>query len=134
MNATDQTHLNLDPLEKAIDFLRDALAKPMNPYNRYTTIYHFECTFDLCLKLLRRYLATQAAVYAIFLNDIFRQAGREGIIANVEAWLGYLKGRRLTSHACNEKTAEDLYQMVLAFLPDAQALLDELRRRCGTST
>jgi nucleotidyltransferase substrate binding protein (TIGR01987 family) len=130
MNATQHTPLNLDHLEKAIDSLRDALAQAKNPYTRDATIQRFEYTFELAWKALRRYLATEAAVDAFNLKEIFRQAGRQGIIANVEAWFAYLKGRNLTSHTYNEKTAEETYRLAAAFLPDAQALLDELRKRC----
>ncbi len=132
MSATQQPLLNLDPLEKAVNSLRDALAQVKNPYTRDATIQRFEYTFELAWKALRRYLATEAAVDAFNLKEIFRQAGRQGIIADVEAWFAYLKGRNLTSHTYNEKTAEETYQIAATFLPDAQALLDELRKRCDT--
>ena len=63
-------------------------------------------------------------------SRFFRQAGRQGIIAEVEAWFAYLKGRNLTSHSDNEKTAEETYLLATRFLPDAELLLKELRRRC----
>jgi nucleotidyltransferase substrate binding protein (TIGR01987 family) len=130
MNAPDIRPLNLDPLDKAVGSLRDALSQPKDPYTRDASIQRFECTFELSWKMLRRYLSTESAVDAFNLKEIFRQAGRQGIIANVEAWFSYLKGRNLTSHTYNEKTAEETYQLATAFLPDAQALLDELRKRC----
>jgi nucleotidyltransferase substrate binding protein (TIGR01987 family) len=130
MNNSDTTPLNLAPLVKAVDSLRDALAQPKNPYTRDASIQRFEYTFELSWKLLRRYLATEAAVNPFNLKELFREAGRQGIIANVEAWFAYLKGRNLTSHTYNEKTAEETYQLAVAFLPDAQALVNELRRRC----
>jgi nucleotidyltransferase substrate binding protein (TIGR01987 family) len=130
MNHSDTTPLNLAPLVKAVDSLQDALAQPKNPYTRDATIQRFEYTFELSWKMLRRYLATEAAVDAFNLKDLFRQAGRQGILANVEAWFAYLKGRNLTSHTYNEKTAEETYQLAAAFLDDAQALVHELRRRC----
>jgi nucleotidyltransferase substrate binding protein (TIGR01987 family) len=129
MNAAETASLNLAPLAKAVDSLRDALAQPKNPYTRDATIQRFEYTFELSWKLLRRYLAAEAGVEAFNLKELFREAGRQGIVANVEAWFGYLKGRNLTSHTYNEKTAEETYRLAKAFLPDAQALLDELRRR-----
>lgn len=129
MNAPEPAPLNLDPLGKAAESLRDALAQPKNPYTRDAAIQRFEYTFELSWKLLRRYLATESAVDTFNLKDAFRQAGRQGIIANVEAWFAYLKGRNLTSHTYNEKTAEETYRLAAAFLPDAQALLDELRKR-----
>jgi len=131
MTATEQSPLNLDPLEKAVDSLRDALAQPKNPYTRDATIQRFEYTFELAWKTLRRYLAIETAVDAFNLKEVFRVAGRQGLVADVEAWFDYLKGRNLTSHTYNEKTAEETYRLASAFLPDVQALLDELRKRCG---
>ncbi len=130
MDNPDSTALNLAPLAKAVDSLRDALAQPKNPYTRDATIQRFEYTFELSWKMLRRYMAMEAGVDAFNLKELFRQAGRQGIIANVESWFAYLKGRNLTSHTYNEKTAEETYNLAAAFLDDAQALLDGLRRRC----
>jgi nucleotidyltransferase substrate binding protein (TIGR01987 family) len=132
MHAAEFTPLNLDPLVKAVDSLRDALAQAKNPYTRDATIQRFEYTFELAWKMLRRHLATEALLEPFNIKEVFRQAGRQGIIANVEAWFAYLKGRNLTSHTYNEKTAEETYELAANFLPDAQALLDELRRRCET--
>jgi nucleotidyltransferase substrate binding protein (TIGR01987 family) len=131
MTQTDITPLNLAPLAKAVDSLRDALTQPKNPYTRDASIQRFEYTFELSWKMLRRYLATEAAVETFNLKELFRQAGRQGIIANVESWFSYLKGRNLTSHTYNEKTAEETYLLASAFLHDAQALLDALRIRCA---
>jgi len=129
MNNTEATPLNLDPLAKAVASLRDALAQPKNPYTRNATIQRFEYTFELCWKTLRRYLSAETAFDAFNLKDLFRQAGRLGIIANVESWFAYLKVRNLTSHTYNEKTAEETYALARQFLADADALLHELRRR-----
>lgn len=128
MNATDQTPLNLDPLEKAVDSLQDALAQPKNPYTRDATIQRFEYTFQLAWKVLRRYLATETAVEAFNVKDVFRHAGRQDLITEVEAWFAYLKAHNNAPFAVGEET----YQLAAAFLSDAQALLDELRRRCAT--
>jgi nucleotidyltransferase substrate binding protein (TIGR01987 family) len=130
MNDSESAPLNLAPLVKAVDSLRDALAQPKNPYTRDATIQRFEYTFELSWKALRRYLAAEAAVDVFNLKELFRQAGRQGIIASVESWFAYLKGRNLTSHTYNEKTAEETYKLAAAFLDDAQALLNELRGRC----
>ena len=130
MSTPDTTPLNLNPLAKAVDSLRDALAQPKNQYTRDATIQRFEYTFELSWKLLRRYLATETSTDVFNLKDLFRQAGRQGIIGDVESWFAYLKGRNLTSHTYNEKTAEETYNVAAAFLKDADALLDELRRRC----
>ena len=130
MNSSNTTSLNLVPLARAVDSLRDALAQPKNPYTRDATIQRFEYTFELSWKALRRYLAAETGLDVFNQKEVFRQAGRQGIITDVESWFGYLKGRNLTSHTYNVKTAEETYRLAAAFLRDAQALLDELRRRC----
>jgi len=130
MNNADPTPLNLAPLIKAVDSLRDALAQPKNPYTRDATIQRFEYTFELSWKMLRRHLAMEAAVDAFNIKDLIRHAGRQGIIPDVESWFTYLRGRNLTSHTYNEKTAEETYKLAAAFLDDAQHLLNELRQRC----
>lgn len=130
MNTQQPNTLNLDPLAKAVASLRDALAQPKTPYTRDATIQRFEYTFELSWKTLRRYLAAEAGVDSFNLKDLFRQAGRQGIIADVEAWFTYLKGRNLTSHTYNEKTAEETFRLAAAFLPDTEALLGELSKRC----
>lgn len=130
MNATEYTLLNLDLLAVAVNSLRDALAQPSTPTTRGVTIQRFESTFELARKTLHHYLMIETAVYTFHSKELFRLAGRHGIIANVEAWLAYLKGRNVTSHTYNEKTAEETYQLAATFLADAEALLDELRKRC----
>jgi nucleotidyltransferase substrate binding protein (TIGR01987 family) len=126
MTATEQSPLNLDPLEKAVDSLRDALAQPKTPYTRDATVHRFEYTFALAWKSLRRSLATETAVDAFSVKDVVLQAGQRGIIANTEAWLSYLKGHNTAPFADNEA----IYRLATAFLPDVQALLNELRKRC----
>lgn len=130
MNSTGTTPLNFSPLAKAVESLRDALAQPKNPYTRDAAIQRFEYTFELSWKMLRRYLATEAGIESFNLKELFRQAGRQGIIANVEAWFEYLKGRNLTSHTYNEQTADEVHRLASTFVDDADALLNELRRRC----
>lgn len=127
MTATQQSPLKLDPLEKAVDSLRDALAQPKTPYTRDAAVHRFEYTFQLAWKSLRRSLATETAVDVLDVKEIVIQAGRHGIIANTEVWLAYLKGHNAAPFADNEA----IYRLAAAFLPDVQALLDELRKRCG---
>ncbi len=79
----------------------------------------------------RRFMAAESAVCALSIKELFRQAGMQEIITDVEAWFAYLKGRDSTSGASDERGAEEAYRLAAGFLADAQALLDELRRRTG---
>ena len=122
---TAEQPLILDPLKKAVASLRDALSQPKNPYTRDATIQRFEYTFELAWKLTRRRLA-QSGVEAFNLKELFRAAARQGLVDEVEPWFAYLKGRNLTSHTYNENTAEEVYLLAKAFLPDAERLLARL--------
>lgn len=118
-------------LRKAIDSLGDALAQPKTAYTRDATIQRFEYTFELSWKTLRRYLAEETGSDGFNIKDLFRVAGRQGLISSVDDWFGYLKARNLTSHTYNERTAEETYQVASEFFPAAAALLGELERRSG---
>lgn len=118
--------LSFTSFARALDALRDALEQPKNPYTRDATIQRFEYTFELAWKSLKRYLRAETGADFFNIKDLFRHAGRQGLLSDVEAWFSYLKGRNLTSHTYNEKTAEETYILARAFLPDAEALLARL--------
>lgn len=130
MDATKYTLHNLDLLAIAVDTLRDALSQHDSRDMRNTVVQCFQTIFELSRKTLHHYLLVEAATYAFYSKEVFREAGRQGIIADVDAWLTYLNGGNLTSHAFSNQNTEDTYRLAVAFLPDAQALLDELSKRC----
>lgn len=131
MNHSLPPRLDCSVLRKAVASLQDALAQPKTQYTRDATIQRFEYTFELSWKTLRRYLAEETGIDGFNIKELFRVAGRQGLIGSVDNWFGYLKARSLTSHTYNERTAEETYQVARAFFPAAAALLVELERRSG---
>ena len=129
------TSLNLEPLEKAINQLKSGLnqshADPDNELLRDGVIQRFEYTMDLSWKMIQRYLKHIAQVEESAIRtkkDLFREAGRLGLITNVEAWFGYYEARNETSHTYDPQIAESVFEQAELFLPDAIALLEALKR------
>ena len=126
--------LNLDPLEKAIEQLKSGLnqshADPDNELLRDGVIQRFEYTMDLSWKMIQRYLKHIAQVEESAIRtkkDLFREAGRLGLITNVEAWFGYYEARNETSHTYDPQIAESVFEQAELFLPDAVSLLEALK-------
>ena len=126
--------MNLDPLEKAIEQLKSGLnqshADPDNELLRDGVIQRFEYTMDLSWKMIQRYLKHIAQVEESAIRtkkDLFREAGRLGLISNVEAWFGYYEARNETSHTYDPLIAESVFSQAELFLPDAISLLEALK-------
>jgi nucleotidyltransferase substrate binding protein (TIGR01987 family) len=97
---------------------------------RAGAIQHFEFTFELCWKLIQRWLRDNAPAADADLprsrRELFRQAARFSLIADPVPWFGYGDARNLTSHTYNEATAETVFRAAQQFLPDARRLLHTL--------
>ena len=126
--------LNLDPLEKAIEQLKSGFnqshADPDNELLRDGVIQRFEYTMDLSWKMIQRYLKHIAQVEESAIRtkkDLFREAGRLGLISNVEVWFGYYEARNETSHTYDPQIAESVFEQAELFLPDAISLFEALK-------
>jgi nucleotidyltransferase substrate binding protein (TIGR01987 family) len=97
---------------------------------RSGVIQHFEFTFELCWKLIQRWLRDNAPATDADLprsrRELFRQAARFALIADPSHWFAYGDARNLTSHTYNEATADTVFRAAQQFLPDAQRLLANL--------
>jgi nucleotidyltransferase substrate binding protein (TIGR01987 family) len=124
--------VNLNALKKAVVSLKEAANEPMihdkkiGEFIRDSVIQRFEYTYELSWKSLQRYLKQAYNFQADSLRQLYREAGRIGLIDNVESWFAYQEARNLTSHTYNEITAEETYKVALQFAYDAEKLLHKL--------
>lgn len=121
----------LSPLRKAITSLKKALEQPLNEFTRDATIQRFEYTYELSWKTLKRYLNEETGVKEHSVRNLYREAGRQNLIDNVDAWFEYHTTRNLTSHTYNEITALETYEVAKQFIEDAAKLLSNLEKVCG---
>ena len=92
-------------------------------------IQHFEFTYELCWKFMKRWLETNmgsAYVDGVSRRELFRLAAESRLITDVERWMAYHQARNLTSHIYDEEVAREVYQMAVRFISSAKELLTTL--------
>jgi nucleotidyltransferase substrate binding protein (TIGR01987 family) len=136
--------LELDSLRKAVAALNGVLAKSndaklMGGLDQITrnavksgAIQHFEFTYELCWKFIKRWLATNispTAADGVTRRELFRLAAENRLIVDVDAWMRHHDARNRTSHTYDPAVAESVYAAAHAFARDAQRLLEALEAR-----
>lgn len=134
--------LDLMSLEKAIVQLADALdtyhdeVTQKNPkykkHMRSAVIQSFEFTYELTLKMIKRYLGlalfNPAEVASMNFKDIIREAYKKDLVrSDVSVWDQYRENRGITSHTYDEEKAQDVFEAASAFLHEAQYVLSSLQ-------
>ena len=126
--------LDLSALQKAVQSLVRGIEQPKNEYTRDAVIQRFEYTFELCWKMIKRYLKVEAGIDEFNIKNLFRLAAQHQLISDVEDWFRYHQARNLTTHTYNERTADETYEIAKKFCPDAQQLLIQLENAIDSST
>lgn len=135
---TNAFELALAALKRSIDastpLLSDAsVSLALKETLRAGVIQHFEFTYELSWKTLRRKLvlgsSDSASVSAMSYQELIREGAQQELIANAEQWLQYRHKRNLTSHTYHLKTAEEVYHSAVAFYGDALDLLLQLQKK-----
>src|SRR3989338_805484 len=120
--------LNLSPFEKALQSLTLVFKEKENAITRDAAIQRFEYTFELSWKVLKRYFKINNNLEIFNVKDIFREAGKQGLIEKVEKWFEYLEARNLTSHTYDENIAEKVYTKAKEFEKAALFLCQQLKK------
>lgn len=136
--------LVLSSLQKAVSALASVLAKSddvefMNHLDdvartaiRAGVILHFEFTYELCWKFIKRWLETNispAAADGVTRRELFRLGAENRLLDDVEQWMRYYEARNLTSHIYQPEIAERVYNTAHDFARDAARLLAALEAR-----
>jgi nucleotidyltransferase substrate binding protein (TIGR01987 family) len=130
--------LDFTPLERAVERLAEGLERHRREADdaqlRDGLIQRFEFTYELCHRMLRRYLALTApdpddvarADFAV----LVRTGSDRGLLAgDWTAWRVYREMRSRTSHTYDEESSLRVVEGIPAFLEEARHLLDRLRER-----
>ena len=131
--------LILTPLENAINSLNIAFVEyqkdSSNEFVRDSVIQRFEYTYELCIKMLKRYLelntTSKGEVDLMSFNDIIRKSNIKGLLGgNLEDWQKYRDMRNITSHTYDVEKAVMVIDIVDEFLYEAEFLLNKLKEKC----
>jgi nucleotidyltransferase substrate binding protein (TIGR01987 family) len=130
--------LDTTSLGNAVGRLREGLARyerePADEQIRDGLIQHFEFTYELSHKMLRRYLKETAAspdeIEQMPFADLIRTGNAQNLLrGDWAAWRRFREMRARTSHTYDAKVASQVAVAIPAFLEEAEHLYAELQRR-----
>lgn len=134
--------LDLSPLDRALAQLEKFHALSLLPQDqpvmaealRMAAIQAFEFSYELCVKMLRRYLEmtepNPAALDDASFQGLIRLGSERGLLkSDLPVWMDFRRQRGTTSHAYDAAKAQQVHAVIPAFLADARVLLAELHRR-----
>lgn len=129
--------LELSSFEKALASLIEALAefdRTQSQFVKDACIQRFEYTYELAHKLLKRQLEAMSPnpseIDQMSFPDMIRTGAERGLLANGwDEWRRFRDARNATSHAYNEKKANEVFVRIPAFRDEAAFLLARLAER-----
>ncbi|MCZ7555170.1 MAG: nucleotidyltransferase substrate binding protein [Bacteroidia bacterium] len=136
--------LSLDSFRKAIIAMRGVSTRSKDEYfmaslDRITqdairagVIQHFEFTYELAWKFMKRWLELNVGatvVDGVTRRELFRHAAEQRLISDVEAWMRFHDARNISTHTYEPEVADEVLRIAYAFLPEAQSLLENLEVR-----
>ncbi len=139
---TKNPWLDLTSLDKAVQSLDTALSayqlEKTNLFIRDASIQRFEYTYELCHKMLKRYLEhtepNAEEIDQMSFPNLIRTGSERGLLLHGwDEWNKYRYARNLISHTYNEAKAIEVCTVIPEFLSDASHLLKKLHERLATS-
>ena len=136
--------LELEGLEMAVAALNRALAtsddadfmrgipQTAREVIKAGVIQHFEFTYELCWKFVKRWLETNVSpgvADGVSRRELYRMARENLLIADIDALMRHHEARNLTSHTYHANVADRVYAAAHEFAGDAAGLLAALRAR-----
>jgi nucleotidyltransferase substrate binding protein (TIGR01987 family) len=130
--------LDISSLANAVARLREGLERhqrePADDQLRDGLIQRFEYTYELCHRMLKRFVRQTAAspqdVDRMAFQDLIRTANQQGLLSgDWPAWHRYRDLRARTSHTYRAETAQQVADAIPAFLAEAEYLRDQLQSR-----
>ena len=128
-------------IEEALAYAQSDLAKGdprLARHLRAAAILAFAFTYELSVKMLKRYLETTeanpASVDEMTFNELIRRGYEAGLLqAELSEWKGFRRDRGTTSHAYDEAKAREVFAAIPAFLAEARFLLAQIDARQGSA-
>jgi nucleotidyltransferase substrate binding protein (TIGR01987 family) len=132
--------LDATSLGSAVQRLREGLARhqrePNDEQLRDGLIQRFEFTYELCHRMLRRYLKETAAspeqIDRLPFADLIRTGNAQGLLRSEwPAWRRFREMRTRASETYDGMIAAGVVACIPGFLQESEFLIAELQRRLG---
>ena len=138
MAGSDIPEIDISPLGRALNQLEVALAawaaNPSDALIRDAVIQRFEFTYELSVRVLRRYLRSIAAsdneINELTFKEMIRRASDLNLLrGGVLEWADFRQARTDTVHTYNELRANEVAAAAREFAQEARVLFENLSRR-----
>ena len=86
----------------------------------------FEVCFELVHPILRKALRLRGIIVSPAIKEVFKTAGSENLINNVETWLEFKDKRDDTAHSYDGQIATDVIDVLPNFIHELDLLIEEL--------
>lgn len=110
-------HQRLKNFSKALSQLNRAVSlsktRELSELETQGLIQSFEYTHELAWNVLRDYFLDQGNTFITGSKDATREAFKNQIISDGEAWMEMIKSRNQTSHTYNQVTANDISNKII---------------------
>ena len=103
---------------------------------RSGTIQNFEVAYEQSWKLLKRWMEHYLSVQDSKVTQrrqLFRMAGKHGLIDDVEQWWRFHEARNKTSHVYEEQVAKQIALVASSFIEPCRDLIARLKIRTDAS-
>jgi nucleotidyltransferase substrate binding protein (TIGR01987 family) len=135
----DYSSLNraIAQLETSLGYATSTLAKQdaqLAVQFRAASIQAFEFTYELCHKLLKRYLesidASPTTIDAMDFQTLIRTGAEKGLLQHSwDVWRNYRKARMAIYDAYISMTVEEIFKQLPSFLKEAMFLSHQLENK-----
>lgn len=113
----------LKALQTLTEAVKLAQQRPLTQLEQLGLIQGFKFTHELAWNVLKDYLDAQGFVGLIGSKNATRQAFKDALIQDGEAWMDMIKARNLTSHTYSTAIASDIANDILTrFYPAFSAM------------
>lgn len=141
--------LDLTSLQRALNQLDDAMDlyhshhvqhdSRLLTHIRAAAIQAFEFSYELCWKMLKRYLEitepNATDIEHMSFPNLIRTGCERGLLkSDLATWLIYRKERGATSHSYDEDKANQVLTFIPDFLLEAQYFYEQLKSRQNITT
>ena len=141
-----ENKLDISALKKAAQAFDNALAfagkveaKPADAQEFYelesartAAIHHFEFTYELCWKTMKRYIEMDSGseeADVLTRKDLFRLSAEKRLITDFHQWVKFHEARNRTTHVYNEEVADDVYEIAKKFADPLHDFITAIEQR-----
>jgi len=122
----------LQAFQTLVEGVELAQARELSKLEQQGLIQSFEFTHELAWNVLKDYLEEQGFVGIIGSKNATREAFKNGLITDGEAWMDMIKARNLTSHTYNTVIARSIVNNILTrFYPAFAAMVQTFTALSG---